>query len=561
MGSAFYRVGRGAGTAVLALLWLVVASLPGAGRAAVTAVDLLERSRLDGTFDAGAYEAVQATLHFAVDPLDPHNALIADIAAAPRRADGKVEFTADLLVWKPVDPGRGNGVALVDIPNRGTQVITSVNRPVAGQPFGDGFLLDAGYTLVWIGWEHDAPDPDLGIDIQVPSAAGEPLAGLGLAAVRDLGSWMAYDDTALVHSQQLLAFGLSQSGRFLRTFLYYGFNEDEQGRQVFDGLLPHVAGAALLDINRRGARPLDRAMYAATLYPFTDAAYPDPASSAQEGLLDNPRARATQPKIFYTDSANEYWGGGRVAALTHLTPDGATDIDLPANVRRYYLAGTQHVPAAFPPPAVATAQLAANPLDYVWHLRALLTALTAWVVEGQEPPPSLYPRLAAGELVSAERHAFPGLPGSERLRSLGAGVRLGNPLLPNAAAPGAALPLLVPQGDADGNDLAGLRHPELVVPLATYTGWNFQRAGAGNPAELVPLIGGYLALPADAAAGRRTGDPRVSVAERYASKQVFLERVEQEALRQVSGRYLLAVDVDAIVERASRHWDLVTAPR
>jgi hypothetical protein len=213
-----------------------------------------------GEFGArGAYEEISGTVHFAVDPADPRNAVIADIELAPRNAAGKVEFTADLVVWKPVDAARGNGVTLFDIPNRGTRPGAGFNKAGAGAPLGDGFLMKEGYTVVWVGWEFDVAN---GIRIAVPSVPGveaSGIAGLGMAAVRDVASWIKHDDAALVTSEYLLAFGLSQSGRFLRNFLYLGFNADEQGRQVFDGMLPHIAGAARLDLNRRGAEPASSA--------------------------------------------------------------------------------------------------------------------------------------------------------------------------------------------------------------------------------------------------------------------------------------------------------------
>jgi hypothetical protein len=123
-----------------------------------------------------------------------------------------------------------------------------------------------------------------------------------------------------------LAFGASQSGRFLRTFLYDGFNTDERNRQVFDGVLAHIAGSSRLDLNRRWATPTTLAMYTATSFPFSDGSQRDPLSGAEEGALANPRARDHQPKIIYTNTGVEYWGGGRVAALTHLTLDGSKDL-------------------------------------------------------------------------------------------------------------------------------------------------------------------------------------------------------------------------------------------
>lgn len=540
---------------LVSLLWLAPA------RAEVLAVDISSRVPLaDAAVPgvAGAYEELRGTVHFAVDPAHPANALIADIVLAPRNASGKVEFSADLVIWQPAAAPQRSGVTIIDIANRGGRVLQAFNRPTPQQPFGDGFLLRDGDAIAWIGWEYDvAANAELGIEVpSVPGVDDSALSGLGLLAVRDFGSWLRHADAAPLRTQYLLGFGLSQSGRLLRTLLYHGFNSDEQGRQVFDGLLPHIAGASRLDINRRGAQPVGLGMFTATAYPFTDAAVPDALTGSSEGLLDNARARANQPLIIYTDSSVEYWGGGRSAALTHVTPDGSADLPLPANVRRYHFAGMQHGPAAFPPVAATTTQLPGNPLDYWWLLRAALHNLREWVVSGREPPPSRYPRLADATLVPLAALRFPALNGVHALDALTAGTRADNPLLDNAGA-GAALPLLVPQVDADGNEVGSLRHPELSVPLATYTGWNFMQAQQGDPDTLFPLLGSYLPFAPDAAARAAANDPRPSLPERYRDKADFLARVEVAAQELVSGAYLLPGDVEAIVQRAAAHWDVV----
>ncbi|MEY4642816.1 MAG: hypothetical protein RLZZ227_2810 [Pseudomonadota bacterium] len=536
--------------------------LPSAN-ADVVRMDVLNTSLLGdqaGFGTRGAFEQVTGTVHFTVDPTDPHNAIIADLELAPRNTAGEVEFSADIVIWKPVDMARGNGVTLVDIPNRGTQPGLNFNKPAQGNALGDGFLLSEGYTVVWVGWEYDIPT-EAGIGIDVPSVPGvdnSAIAGLGLAAVRDVASWIRYSDAAPFNSDYLLSFGLSQSGRFLRNFLYLGFNEDEHGRQVFSGMMPHIAGASRIDLNRRGAEPVSQGQYTATAFPFTDAALPDPVSGAVDGLLDNDRARAMQPGIFYTDTGPEYWGGGRVAALTHVQPDSSADLDLQDNVRLYYLASAQHGPAAFPPDDATTGQLRPNPLDYWWHLRSLLTAMKDWVVDGTAPPPSRHPRIDDGSLVVPAAVTFPAIPGVHSLAELTARTRAANPLLPRNGGEGAPLPLLVPQVDADGNDAAGIRHPELAVPLATYTGWNFMHPERGNPDELVALAGSYIPFAANAEQRRAAGDPRPSIAERYASKDDYLQLVRAAANALVGERYLLMRDVDLIVERAAAHWDLLT---
>ena len=179
--------------------------------------------------------------------------------------------------------------------------------------------------------------------------------------------------------QRAYTFGNSQSGRFLRDYLYHGFNTDERDRPVFDAVLAHIAGSARIDLNRRWSLPRTLGMFAATAYPFSNTAQPDPVSGETTGLLDNPRVTHA-PKIFYTNTSVEYWGGGRVAALLHTNPAGTADAALPANVRHYFFAGTQHGPERTAPPPATKAQQRTNPTDYWWSMRALLFAISAFLL-------------------------------------------------------------------------------------------------------------------------------------------------------------------------------------
>ena len=391
-------------------------------------------------------------------------------------------------------------------------------------------------------------------------AQNPPVAGLGFAAMRDFATWLKHGDGTLPPVKYAYAFGASQSGRYLRDFLYEGFNTDEHDRQVFDGVIAHIAGAARIDLNRRWSTPVGLGVHSATSFPFADATMRDPASGAQEGELDNPRARAHQPKVFYTNTPVEYWGTGRVAALIHETPDGSADIPLPDNVRVYFFAGTQHSPARFPP-AVNAGQQADNPVEYTWPLRALLLAMHHWVSSGTPPPSSAYPRLADGTLVKASAVAFPAIPGVASPRALTAGPRVENPFIKingGGAGANAPLPLLVPAVDEDGNERAGIRMPDISLPLGTYTGWNFRNPKIGSPGELVSLLGSSNYFPATRAARETTKDPRKSVEERYPSREQYLTDVEKAADALVARGYLLIDDVPRIVQRASDTWDLVT---
>ena len=388
--------------------------------------------------------------------------------------------------------------------------------------------------------------------------ANPPIAGLGLAAVRDIASWARHSADAVAPAKDVYAHGRSQTGRFLREFLYLGFNADERERLVFDAVIAQIAGAARIDINRRGSTPTADSAFVGT-FPFSDRAQRDPLTGATEGLLENDRARRHQPKLFLVNSSVEYWiDTGRAAALIHTTPDGTRDAALGDNVRAYLFAGAQHTPGPFPPPVGGRGQQRANPLDYSMSLRALLVALDGWVREGTAPPPSRHPRLSDRTLVRAQDLAFPAIPGVQSPRTVAPGRRAPNALLPSSGGEGAVQPLLVSQVDADGNDVAGIRLPEVAVPLATYTGWNFRNPEIGGTSRLVGNTGSYIPFARTQAEREARRDPRPSIDERYPSRGDYLAKVRQVTDALVRERYMLAEDVDIAVKRALDHWELLT---
>jgi hypothetical protein len=444
----------------------------------------------------------------------------------------------ELAVYKPVDPSRSDTVLTVrDSSSERGRPVPKDQWRLAGNTitFASGFEPGRTYEISYL-----TSDP--------------PVGGLGFVAVRDFTSWLKHGSDSLAPVKYAHAYGSSQTGRFLRTFLYQGFNTDERNRQVFDGLIANVAGAARIDLNLRWSVP-SSAGTTATSYPFADAAQRDTVSGATDGALDNPRARSHQPKIFYTNSAVEYWSSaGRAAALVHTTPDGSKDIELPSNVRAYFLTGAQHGPGTFPPQS-GIGQQKANPNDYRWIMRALLVAMDEWVRNGTAPPPSKHPRLDDGTLVKASTLAFPSIPNVPSPRSLAGGIRLASSFIKGGAGGGVPLPFLVPQVDADGNERAGIRLPEIEVPLATYTGWNFRSPRAGNPSQTVGLVGSYIPLPRTRADRAQSGDPRTSIEERYSNRERYAELIRAATAALVKGRYVLSEDVEPLVERALAHWD------
>lgn len=383
-------------------------------------------------------------------------------------------------------------------------------------------------------------------------AQNPPVSGVGLAAIRDVASAVKYGDGKFVpvRGKYLHVFGSSQSGRFLRLFLYDGFNADERGRKVFDGVMPHIAGAGRADFNMRFSQAVGLDQYAALRFPFTDAPQMDPGAGRTDGLLSKYSADL-QPKIIYTNSSVEYWGTGRAAALVHTSIDGKTDLALPANVRSYHFAGSQHGPAAFPPRDGASGrgvgQQLGNPTPHTIGLRALVIALDRWVRDGVEPPPSKYPKLSDGTLTSVGALRWPSLNG------VPSPALIPEPRRADGDGPSGAWPFLVPQVDQDGNELAGIRLPDQAVPIGTLTGWNFRAVSSGNPKAIVPLLGSLI--PFAKTAADRAGDPRQSIEERYRGKSDYLGRVTASALELVKHGYVLREDLPFLLERAAAGWD------
>lgn len=397
------------------------------------------------------------------------------------------------------------------------------------------------------------------------------VVGIGLAAVRDVVSWARYDSRSEFPVTTAIGAGISQSGRFLRHFLYQGFNTDEAGRKVFDGMLIHTAGAGRGSFNHRFAQPSRDAhrfsafFYPTDIFPFTTRTQTDPETGLSDGLLarstDRPEHR---PKIFFTNTGYEYWG--RAASLIHTSVDGRTDVAPLPNERIYHLAGGQHFIGPFPPPASERAGQASrsNPLDFLVTARALLVRLVEWVVDDRTPPPSAYPTLAAGTLVPVGALKFPRMPDVTAPAVIhqahrvdygpqwGAGIITREP-----PAIGTPFPALVSQVDAAGNEVAGVQGLELLAPLATYTPWQL-RGGTGTDAgELTDFLGTYIPFPRTEAERQRWGDSRLSIARRYADKRAYRETAARAAESLVAAGLLLREDVARVLQRAEQHWDWI----
>ncbi|HUA83556.1 MAG TPA: alpha/beta hydrolase domain-containing protein [Bryobacteraceae bacterium] len=390
------------------------------------------------------------------------------------------------------------------------------------------------------------------------------VVGLGPAAIRDYISYMKQHGEV----KRAIAFGVSQSGRFLRKYLYDGFNADEQGHIVFDGVWAHVAGAGQGSFNHRFAQPSRDGhtwmnfFYPTDLFPFTDEPETD------DGITAALLARATEehvvPKIFYTNGSYEYWG--REAALIHISPDGRKDIPPAPSTRIYYIAGTQHGPSA--EPVKHNTQNESNPNDNRYVLRALLVDMNNWISDGAAPPQSEIPHINKDQLVAVSALNFPKIPGINvpkipayawRL-DFGPDFRSKGIVAFEPPKVGKPFPTLIPQVNSDGNETAGIRLPELAVPLATYTGWNLRDAKIGAPDEIQSMIGSFIPFARSKAERERIGDPRPSIEERYKSKEAYLAQVEAATKPLIAQHLILARDAERIKEKASARWDsLMTA--
>jgi hypothetical protein len=418
------------------------------------------------------------------------------------------------------------------------------------------FSSDGGHV------EFDAGFEPARIYEVVYTAKDPAVVGLGPAAVRDYIAYLKKEP----HIKRAIGFGTSQSGRFMRTFLYYGFNADEQGHKVFDGVWAHVAGAGRGSFNHRFAQPsrdghpLLNLFYPSDIFPFTDD--PETDGGITAGLLDRAIKDKVVPKIFYTNGSYEYWG--RAAALIHTSPDGKKDFAPSKDTRIYYIAGTQH--GANAAPVKRDTQNLANPNDYRYAMRALLVAMNRWVTDGAEPPTSRIPQVAKDNLVAPGALAFPKIPNVAVPKEpyfawhldFGPDFKSKGIVAHEPPKVGVPFPILIPQVDRDGNETSGIRLPELAVPLASYAGWNLRDAKIGAPDVLFNMVGSMIPFAKTKAEREAAGDPRPSIEERYKSRQDYVKKVEGAAELLVRGRLLLERDVERIVGRAGARWDSLT---
>ncbi len=647
---------------ILPLLLLMLPALPAEARLTQLLIERVAPFAGGMSFgDAGAYEHVSGKARGEIDKLDPHNQGIVNLERARINFRGKVEYEVDFEMLRPADPARGNRKILYEVNNRGrkfmlnwlldapTQAAGAVNDLAAVKDAGNGLFFRQGWTMVWSGWDPDAPRSNKGmamntilpydngqsivsiireelvsgtraapveefrlnyaaasldqnqatltvrrresdprveiplakwayvnpgaIRLMPPGTKPEPgslyelrypakdpkVLGIGFAATRDLVSFLRYEAADADFKpnplgrgiKSVLAVGISQSGRYLRDHISQGFNQDEADRRVFDGVLAHISGVGRMFMNTEFGEPgrtntqHEDHLYPENDFPFSTANMKDPVSGKRGSLF---RGNASDPLLMEVNTSTEYWQKG--ASLLHTDPLGKADVTLPANSRVYMVAGTQHGGRAGLSTAPGQCANPRNPHSPAPALRALIVALDEWVSTGKAPPPSQVPTLAARTLVAADATGFPALPGAQI-------ARFGNKLelfgdwknpRPDSSRAYAAL---VAKVDKDGNEVAGIRLPDIAVPIATYTGWNLYKTPF-TEGELCDRDGSYLAFAKTRAEREAKNDPRPSLEERYAGQGDYANKVVKAAAALVKARLLLPEDAEAYAQAAAK---------
>lgn len=458
----------------------------------------------------------------AVDVNDPS----ATLSMRPSRAEPAVDIPRDRWAFARWENGR---------------VVPDPRSVYVKDGFRPGWLYDLVYT---------GKDPRV--------------SGLGLAAVRDCVSFFRYaaadqkgtPNPAANALERAYIFGISQSGRFVHHFFYEGFNADESNRTVFDGAIAHVPGSGrgffncrFLQATSHGSQHEDN-LSPSDAFPFNFTPQTDPVTGQRGDMLARARAGGHVPKLMVVQTSTEYWT--RAASLLHTDVGGTRDADLGENVRLYLVAGAQHLGGG--PPTRGIYQNVQNPLkDRGPVLRAMLVALDRWVSAGREPPESRYPKIADKTLVDVATYGrqFPRIPGVRLPQTLYTPLRLD--MGPRWASEGVAdlVPpkvgrpyrTLVPAVDADGNDVAGIRLPDVAVPVGTYVGWNLRGAACGAEGMLARWTGSYFPFAVTAEARLASGDPRLAVRERYPTRAAYLERIARIAAQLHRDGFLLEEDV------------------
>ena len=398
------------------------------------------------------------------------------------------------------------------------------------------------------------------------SAKDPVVYGLGFTSIRDVVSFLRYqgrDDKGTpnplqtkdgVQIKKAIAYGASQTGRIVKTFVVEGFNEDETGKMVFDGINSHIGASRKNWLNGEFSHSGD--IFGNDQFPFTYASQKDHLSGTVGSNLDRCLKSRTCPKIIHTDSESEIWSSAGSLVVTDTK--GARDVKLPKNVRTYLFTGAKHGAGGSIDPGLC--QQLVNPLDYRPLSRAVLTALDKWVTSNVEPPPSRYPSLSKGTLVVPEKLDFPSVPAFSYDKYTLPAVKynalfLGAYRVDYSKQPPAIMgeyPVYAMKVNKDGNGVDGIRLPEITVPAATYTGWNRFKPGYGGDYRLCTASGSFIPFAKTKTQRLASGDPRLSLEERYPNHDTYVKKVEQAAKKLMRERFLLKEDAQKIIDTATK---------
>ena len=641
--------------------FLAATALPLAATAEVVGIQIESRETLSADGADFSYESITGLVSFTLDPANPLNSAITDLAYAPTNGQGLVEYAADFKLLVP-SANIASDTLLYNVNNRGGSRVP----PEAGL---DHPLSELGYTYLVTGWINeisagpgrqrlhapvlsdngqpitgevryevvvnapaitvnlggsghlgypatenglrtarlskrqyqddarealprsafeitvtplpDATQPLVELSLEdgfepgmiyelIYEAQNPVLAGAGMAAIRDLVSLLRYADRGDAEFAELFAdlnvpaiehsaaWGISQSGRLLRQFVYDGFNADLEGRRVFDGVIPVIAGAGFGMFNNRFAMPTrtngqhSNHLYPNDLFPFTYGESIDPFSGRRDGILKKALATGTAPRIMHIQTSNEYWVRG--GSLPHTNPEGTADAPLPDSVRFYTIGGSQHGSGNGRPRPATTGQLPPNPNRWSPLSDSLMVAMVRWISAGEVPPESRYPRISDGSLVRSHTETGINREAWNPLSCVNHPAALYRPAAANYGERWRAQRIidlhpqraigyyspLVPAVNSDNNDSADstLLPPLTQVPLASFVPWNLRAQQTGAERSLARLAGGYIPLPATAAAAQ-PGDARVSIAERYSSFEDYLGQYEAATDTLIAEGYLL----------------------
>jgi hypothetical protein len=487
-----------------------------------------------------------------------------NVNTRPLPGGGRTPASLDTTKAKLISIARENNVGVrtgvVEIPSGDWAFANCTGTPFPGTPSTTQICLRNGF------------DPNLIYEL-VYTAKDPLVLGVGMAAMRDVVSFFrragAADGNPIAgKTEWVIGYGISQSGRYTKNFILLGFNEDEDGRIVWDGADPNIAGA-MGQFNIRFAQPgnIANIFEPGAEGPLWWGDYNDKARGrGVTGLLQRCRASHTCPKIFEDFGGAEVWYGRGSIGIAGTR--GGEDIRLPRNVRRYYYASTAHGggPGGFAvaQPALAGLMLARNPNPQLETRRALFVALTEWVTKGRKPPRSEHPRVSDGTLVAATAKAMrwpkiPGAPTPDNVMNVlmdydyGPDFRYNDQsgVMTKVVPPiKQIIPTLAAKVDEDGNEIAGVKSVLLRAPLGTYASWNPVASGPlkGNEGN---LAAGYIPFPMTKADRKATGDPRRSVEERYGSQEGYNCVVRHAARKEVRKRLLLQEDADRLIAQAA----------